>query len=216
MFSKTKLIEFSQLKRNASTGEDTKYSQIRDDEILNESNKNNSSKIWENYSSSSFSGTYYSTDSNLSDSKACSNNLNTTNNDQNVNLDQDMSDFKRVYSISSSDLDEIKSDITSPNSHPDRHAFYDQDEYFEAKNSKVKFNDEAGILLMNNRREEGKSNSIEQVHNSFENPSYIDHNQMTNNDYKAAGENDDICSLKRYGIRRHHSAPQYDMKWLQV
>lgn len=171
-----------------------------------------------NHSSSSLSGRYYANGSLLSD------------NQDKLNSDDFAS--KTNESISSqSDLDlgsgsSCFLNTNSPKSIDRKNILFFLNDVDE-KRRKFYFDEESNSLYNdrgNNSDKTSKSNlnyEFDDVDNSaFNNNSLL--NAEFNLDSELSNEmsplrlDDENSALKRYGIRRHHSAPQSDAKWLQV
>lgn len=90
----------------------------------------------------------------------------------------------------------------------DKDLFYvnDYDDYDPSRNHLYEEKRDVFIDTFKN----DKINCLESVQSEQNFANLYSAHTLPNRDF------DEISGLKRYGVRRHHSAPQPDAKWLQV
>lgn len=154
------------------------------------------------YSSSSLSGRYY------------------INGSLEPNGRSDEYLFKKHESISSSDIDDARSCLNrstiSPKSFDKNHIFFVQGDEDKTETEAAEEND----TFVEHSNYDNKLNGndpnekIKTLLDPFEHDSTLSNLLSTSTLPLKLPE--ELSALKRYGIRRHHSAPQSDAKWLQV
>jgi hypothetical protein len=158
----------------------------------------------QNYSSSSLSGSYY------------------TNGSESSHRINRIDCLQRVGSISSSDMDDMKSDIASATNLESggNYVSFDNEDYQKTESEQAEDQDKFAEYASNSQENslemcpEGspsRKNILEAVRSETNFSNLFNQSTLPNKLML-----DDVACLKKYGVRRHHSAPQSDINWLQV
>jgi hypothetical protein len=163
----------------------------------------------QNYSSSSLSGSYY------------------TNGSESSHRINRIDCIQRVGSISSSDMDDIKSDIASATNLDSgggsggNYVSFDNEDYQKTESEQAEDQDKFAEYSSNSQENNlevfveesppSRKNILEAVRSEANFSNLFNQSTLPNKLLL-----DDASGLKKYGVRRHHSAPQSDINWLQV